>query len=370
MKNVTCAIAVSLLLASGFAQSQAPQPQGGRGQDAGRGGAAPGGRAGAAQGAGRGAQQPNGTLTPKPLDPGRPWGWAVKAFMDNPNQKLYNSAKQKLFDGKQVYSHTITRFDIDAYCQQAPHYDFTWFEMQHSTMRFDEVEKMVAACPRVGATPMIRMPDALEANVQKAMDIGMLGIIVPTVDDALEAREAAKYARFPPTARRSSGGGQTGSLWGPVVPQGSNFRQTINDNMLVVVMIETLEGVNNALEIASQPGVDVVIQGNNDLQSFSGFPLNDDRYQDLLTRVRDATYLAGKFWGNANAAMYGSGNRLSPDSRFHQNGPAFDGWAPPGRGGAAPARGGSPPAGGAPPARGGAPAPGGAAAGGSQPPTR
>ena len=49
------------------------------------------------------------------------------------------------------------------------------------------------------------------------------------------------------------------------MPQGSNFRQTINDNMLVVVMIETVEGVNNALEIASQPGVDVVIQGNNDL---------------------------------------------------------------------------------------------------------
>jgi 2-keto-3-deoxy-L-rhamnonate aldolase RhmA len=65
-------------------------------------------------------------------------------------------------------------------------------------MRYDEVEKMVAACPRVGATPILRIPDALEANVQKAMDIGMLGIIVPTVDDALEARESARFARFPP----------------------------------------------------------------------------------------------------------------------------------------------------------------------------
>jgi 2-keto-3-deoxy-L-rhamnonate aldolase RhmA len=280
------------------------------------------------QAQGGGLKHPAGTLTPKPIDPGRPWGWAVRAFMENPDRPLYNTVKQKLLDGKQVFSHTISRFDVDAYCQQALHYDFTWFEMQHSTMRFDEVERMVAACPRAGATPILRVPDALEANVQKAVDIGMLGIIVPTVDDALEAREAARYVRFPPVARRSSGGGQAARLWTPALPPGSTFRDTINDNMLVIVMIETVEGVSNALEIASQPGVDVVILGNNDLQSFSGFTLSDDRYQDLLTRVRDATYLAGKFWGNANF-NYATGNRLSPDSRFHQNGPAHDGWVRP-----------------------------------------
>src|ERR1043166_9323515 len=48
--------------------------------------------------------------------------------------KLYNSAKQKLLDGKQINGHTISRFDPKAYCEAAPHYDFTWFEMQHSTM--------------------------------------------------------------------------------------------------------------------------------------------------------------------------------------------------------------------------------------------
>lgn len=286
--------------------------------------------------AGRGAApaQPNGTLTPKPTDPGRPWGWAVKASMDRPDQKLYNTAKQKLLEGKQIFSHTISKFDPDAYCQQAPHYDFTWFEMQHSTMTWADVEKMLAACPHAGAAPMIRMPDALEANIQKATDIGMLGIIVPTVGDAIEARDAGRFARYPPTGRRSSGQGQAAGIWNPLAPPGSNYRQSINDNMLVVVMIETVEGVINALEIASQPGVDVVIQGNNDLTQFSGFAASDDRYQDLLTRVRDATYQAGKFWGNANF-NFAKGNRLSAESRFHQNGPAFDGWVNPGTGAAA-----------------------------------
>ena len=84
-------------------------------------------------------------------------------------------------------------------------------------------------------------------------------------------------------------------------------------------MIETPEGVDNAYEIASTPGIDVVILGNSDLTSFSGFPQTSDQYQDLLTRVRDATYKAGKYWGNAGQ-QFATGNRLSQDSRFHQNG--------------------------------------------------
>jgi len=291
----------------------------------------------AAQGDGRaggaGTKHPNGTLTPIPLDSGRPWGWATRAFMQNPNRKLYNTAKAKLLSSQQVFSHTQNTFNPEQYCQTAPHYDYTWFEMQHSRLRFDEVEKMMHACPGVGATPMIRMPDALEANMQKAYDLGILGTIVPTVDDVFEARDAARYARFPPIGRRSQGGSQ---FWNKFLNPGETYRNSIDDNVLSVVMIETVEGVDNAYEIAAMPGIDVVILGNSDLTSFSGFPQTDDRYQDLLTKVRDATYKAGKYWGNAGF-QFATGNRLSPDSRFHQNGPSKDGWVPPARTGGAPA---------------------------------
>jgi hypothetical protein len=113
---------------------------------------------------------------------------------------------------------------------------------------------------------------------------------------------------------------------------GMNYRATINDNMLVVVMIETLEGVANADEIASTYGVDVVIVGNNDLSQFSGWSQNDDRYQDALIKVHDATWRAGKYYGNAGS-QYLSGYKVSASTRFVQNGPARDGWRPAGRGG-------------------------------------
>jgi 2-keto-3-deoxy-L-rhamnonate aldolase RhmA len=238
--------------------------------------------------------------------------------------KLYNKAKQKLLDGKQVFSFTQTKLDIPGYCEAAKHYDFTWFEMQHSTLEFADIEKMIAACPYAGATPMIRLPDAQEWHIQHSTDIGVLGVIVPTVDDVDRAREAAKWSRYPPTARRSLGNGQAASLWGI---NGINYRQTINDNMLVVVMIETPTGVANAYDIASVPGVDVVIVGNNDLSSFSGFAPTDDRYHQLVQKVHDDTLRAGKIFGQANQ-MYSTGP-YSKDSMFFQNGPSNDGWQPP-----------------------------------------
>lgn len=242
---------------------------------------------------------------------------------------LYNTAKQKLIEGKQVFSFTQSRMDVEGYCERAKHYDYTWFEMQHSTLEFKDVEAMIAACPHAGAVPMIRLPDAQEWHIQHATDIGALGVIIPTVDDVDRAREAVKWARFPPVGRRSSGGGQAGRIWGG---NGVNYRQTYNDNALVVIMIETPTGVANAFDIASVPGVDVVIIGNADLSSFTGWAQNDDRYQALVTKVHDDVLRAGKIFGQANA-RYATGHPLSADARFFQNGPSNDGWTPPGRGG-------------------------------------
>ena len=111
--------------------------------------------------------------------------------------KLYSTAKQKLLDGKQVFSYTQSKFDIAGNCEAAKHFDYTWYEMQHITLEFRDIEAMIAACPHAVATPMIRLPDAQEWHIQHATDIGALGVIIPTVDDVDRAREAVKWARYP-----------------------------------------------------------------------------------------------------------------------------------------------------------------------------
>ena len=142
-----------------------------------------------------------------------------------PKGKLYNTAKQKLLEGKQVFSFTQSTFDIAGYCEAAKHYDYTWFEMQHSTLEFKDVEAMIAACPHAGAIPMIRLPDAQEWHIQHATDIGALGVIIPTVDDVERAREAAKWARYPARGaaqfRRRTGAHASGASTASTTPRPS-----------------------------------------------------------------------------------------------------------------------------------------------------
>src|SRR5688572_13947643 len=328
---------VACLTASFVMAIQADQnpaaPAGTPGQ--GGGGRQGGGRAGGAP-AGTANRAPiGGTLTPAKPDE-RGWGWQVKASINPATPRpFYNKAKELLFQDKQITSYTMSSYNPELYCELRKHFDYIWFEMQHSTMSYDEIRRMLLTCPGAdGAAPMIRTSDALESTIQKVTDLGAIGVIVPTVDDALEARDAARFSRYPPFGRRSSGGGSFGQVW-----PGVNYRQTINDNILVVVMIKTLEGVANAEEIAATHGVDVVLIGNNDLASFSGWSQNDPRYQDALIKVHDAALKYGKYFGNAGA-QYLNGYVLSADTRMVQNGPARDGWTAPRGGG--PGRGAAP----------------------------
>ena len=286
------------------------------------------------------AQQPSPSAGPGARSPyvaadKRPQGWAARDYLQNTlgwpaSKPLWNKAKQKLLDGKAIRAFSIGVPDPELYCQNAPHYDFAWIEMQHSVLSWADVARLIAACPQAGATPMIRLADEFESTLQHATDVGALGVIEPTVDTVEKAEAVARYARFPPFGRRSQGGNQAGALWGI---NGVNYRQEINANMLVVLMIETPTGVANALEIARVPGVDVVLAANSDLGNFSGYQPTDVEYQQLVTRVHDATLAAGKFFGCTNAPEGPTARPDDADFRMIQNPPkSHDGYVAPARG--------------------------------------
>jgi len=210
--------------------------------------------------------------------------------------RLYNTAKQKLKDGKPLVGATVFSPDPNIYCAMAnAGYDFLWIEMQHSPLTYEDVAKMIWACRGASAMPFIRVPDATESDIQKATDIGALGIIVPTVDTVEKAQAAVKWSKYPPEGRRSQGNGQYGALWG------SDYRQTANDNMVVVIMIETPMGVENAEKIASVPGIDVIFAASTDLGNFSGHRQGDKEYEALVTRIRDVTLQHGIRLGGPQA---------------------------------------------------------------------
>lgn len=156
---------------------------------------------------------------------------------------------------------------------------------------------MIWSCRDAPAIPFIRVPDASEGAIQKATDIGALGIIVPMVFDAEKMKQAVTFAKYPPAGRRSQGGGQYGALWG------SDYRATFNDNVVIVAMIEAPIGPEVAAEIAAVPGVDVVFAASSDIRSFSGHSQGEPQYEEIITYIRNATLDAGLKLGGPQAWM-------------------------------------------------------------------
>ena len=102
-----------------------------------------------------------------------------------------------------------------------------------------------------------------------------------------------EWAYFPPLGKRSQGGGPAfdPDMWGSV-PGG--YRNTINDNLVLILMIETLEGLKNADEIAKVPGVHAIFAASGDLSNFSGYRQGDPDYERAINIVHDAAIKAGK----------------------------------------------------------------------------
>ena len=221
--------------------------------------------------------------------------FAATAFAQS-SPRIYNTVKTKLMEGKQVVGGTVSSSDPEVYCAMAnAGFDFTWIEMQHSTLAYNEVANMIRFCKGAPAMPFIRVPDATEGDIQKAMDLGAAGIIVPMVDTVEKIQNAVKFANYPPKGVRSQGGGQYGAMWG------ADYRQISNDNLVVVAMIENPKGVAIADKIAAVPGVDVVFIASTDLGSFSGFKQGQPEYEALVEKTKSAVLGAGRKVGGPHA---------------------------------------------------------------------
>ena len=210
---------------------------------------------------------------------------------DGQAPEIWNPAKRKLVAGGPMIGGTVRAVDPRTYCAMAgAGYDFVWVEMQHEAISWEQVARMWRTCPGPAA-PGARVAYADEREIQHATDMGALVVVVPTVDSVEEAQAAVDWTYFPPLGRRSFGGGQGPREMWTGVPGG--YRQTWNDNVVLILMIETLEGVESAREIARIPGVTALFAASGDLGNFSGFGEGDPEYEALITEVASAAVDAG-----------------------------------------------------------------------------
>jgi len=227
--------------------------------------------------------------------PFNPATWKFGTAFDAPaNAAAWNPVKVKMRQGGKVTGGTLfAATDPNTYCAMAnAGYDFIWTEMQHDQRDWQAVARMWRTCPHAKAVPGVRIAYTDEREIQHALDAGALVLVVPTVDTVEEAREVVDWTYFPPLGRRSNGGGQAfdAGMWGGV-PGG--YRNTVNDNIVLVLMIETLEGVQNAAAIAKVPGVTAVFAASGDLANFTGYRQGQPDYERVINIVHDAAINAG-----------------------------------------------------------------------------
>jgi len=237
------------------------------------------------------ATAPPGAVNQGPFDPAT-WKYGP-AFTPPPGTRIWNPVKLKMLQGGKVTGGTVFgATDPSTYCAMAnAGYDFIWTEMQHDQHDWQAVARMWRTCPMANAVPGARVAYADEREIQHAVDAGALVVVVPTVDTVAEAIAARDWTYFPPLGRRSNGGGQAfeAAMWGSV-PGG--YRHTINDNIVLILMIETLEGLKHADEIAKVPGVTALFAASGDLGNFTGYRQGTPDYERAINIVHDAAIKA------------------------------------------------------------------------------
>jgi 2-keto-3-deoxy-L-rhamnonate aldolase RhmA len=176
-------------------------------------------------------------------------------------------------------------------------FDWLFIDGEHGSLDGDTVAQIATASLTAGVTPVVRVAGFEHWHASRMLDNGAQGIVFPHVDDSQQASHVANSCRYPPVGKRSMGGALAQLGFAPT-PVGEAAR-LVNEQTLVVVMIESPEGVANCEEIAAVKGVDALLIGTNDLCFEMGIPgqFNDPRVAEAYKKVIAACRKHGKFPG-------------------------------------------------------------------------
>ncbi|KDE06244.1 hypothetical protein MVLG_03403 [Microbotryum lychnidis-dioicae p1A1 Lamole] len=196
--------------------------------------------------------------------------------------------------------HNITRMTANM------SYDWILIDCEHGNFSDATMHESIAIiASQPGCSPWVRLPDAQNWMVKRALDAGAHGLLVPFMNSAEEARKFVSYTKFPVPKANGGGGGVRGigspfspNLFGQTMGE---YFQSANKDIFVAVQIESREGVNNCEEIAEVEGVDAILIGPNDLASQLGYIATDHEsipeVQQAIERVLKACKKANKYCG-------------------------------------------------------------------------
>ena len=212
--------------------------------------------------------------------------------------KLRNKLKDKLKAGDQTIGvwMGIPSPDVTLALAQM---GFDWFvyDNEHSALNEQITQNLMMVTRGTDIVPLVRVAWNDPVLVKRALDIGAYGVIIPWVNTKEEAIKAVQACKYPPEGIRGVGPriAAIGDL---------QYLATANEEVLVIVQIETEEAVKNVDDIFSVKGVDGYFIGPADLSTSLGVmgKINDPK----VVKAIDKILAAGKKAG-VSSGIYGMG---------------------------------------------------------------
>ena len=170
-------------------------------------------------------------------------------------------------------------------------FDALVVDMQHGLTDFSNLWPMLQAISQTETAPVVRVPWNDPATIMRALDMGAYNIIVPLINTAQDAATAVAACRYPPVGMRSAGPVRA------VHYGGADYLAKANDEIVVMAMIETKEGLRNLDAICATPGLDAVYIGPADLSFALGMAPRGDNpdpvHMATCDKIRDTAHKHG-----------------------------------------------------------------------------
>ena len=176
-------------------------------------------------------------------------------------------------------------------------FDFIVVDLEHSVIGLDWLQTACAIAQGHETSVLVRMPDASGRDVQRVLDAGVDGVVVPQIRSADEAANVVAAATFPPGGRRGVGLTSRAGAWG--TQHVRTYMDTGNQQMTRCIQFETPESFSVMDEILRLPGLNAVLLGSADLSVAMGVTPSDPMVRTLAERLVGAARDRGITCGTA-----------------------------------------------------------------------
>ena len=169
--------------------------------------------------------------------------------------------------------------------------DFVIIDCEHGSTDYESAENMIRAAELSSTSPIVRIGMNIQQHIQRFLDAGAQGVLIPLVNNQKDAKNVVNSTKYPPLGKRGMFGGRS-SMY--AAQSMSEYVKEANEEMMVGLQIETMEGLENQDEIINTEGADLIFLGPGDLSSVFGIhgqmtnPKVQKTIRDMIPKIKSA----------------------------------------------------------------------------------